>query len=47
MVNPDPVLIKARDEQNQANYMDNIAEATLNNLSMTTQAILKKAAGLS
>ena len=44
VVNPDVVLIKARDEKNQANYMDNIAEATLNNLSMTTQAILKKVA---
>jgi hypothetical protein len=44
VVNPDTVLIKARDEKNQANYMDNIAEATLNNLSMTTQAILKKVA---
>jgi hypothetical protein len=44
VVNPDAVLIKARDERNQANYMDNIAEATLNNLSMTTQAILKKVA---
>ena len=43
-VNPDMVLIKIRDELNQRSYMDNIADVSLNNLSLMTRAILKKVA---